>query len=84
MKLVRKRLLCLDIIALLIGVVIASQGDNILIKRREIRCALVEGPGQGNDSFSIFKAHEDIAKCTRALQTGGHACVIELRITYRV
>lgn len=57
---------CLDIIALLIGVVIA--GDDILM-RGEIKCALVERPGQGKDSFSIFKAHEDIAKCTRALQT---------------
>jgi len=79
MKLVRKRLLCLDIFALPIGVMIASQGDNILIRRRrEIRCALVEGPGQGIDSFSIFKAHEDIAKC---IDMGGYACVVGLRIT---
>ena len=69
MKLVRKRLLCLDIIALPIGVLIASQCDNILIRSRGIRCALVEGPGLGNDNFSMFKAHEDIAKRTRALQT---------------
>jgi len=75
MKLVRKRLPYLDIIANPIGIVIASRGDNILVRRRGIRWTLVEGPGQGKDSFSIFKVHETIAKYIRVYKTwvGMHA-----------